>query len=43
MVLYGLGLGALAGIAHLVVRRYAKYADPLLLPSPRSSTGSASS
>ncbi len=32
MVLYGLGLGALAGIAHLVVRRYAKYADPLLLP-----------
>ncbi|MEU9250684.1 FtsW/RodA/SpoVE family cell cycle protein [Streptomyces sp. NPDC048270] len=32
MVLYGLGLGALAGVAHLVVRRYAKYADPLLLP-----------
>lgn len=32
MFLYGLGLGALAGIAHLVVRRYAKYADPLLLP-----------
>ncbi|MFG2990790.1 FtsW/RodA/SpoVE family cell cycle protein [Streptomyces sp. NPDC048257] len=32
MVVYGLGLGALAGIAHLVVRRYAKYADPLLLP-----------
>ncbi|MFI1649030.1 FtsW/RodA/SpoVE family cell cycle protein [Streptomyces avidinii] len=32
MVLYGLGLGALAGIAHFVVRRYAKYADPLLLP-----------
>ncbi|GGS00108.1 FtsW/RodA/SpoVE family cell cycle protein [Streptomyces nojiriensis] len=32
MVLYGLGLGALAGIAHLIVRRYAKYADPLLLP-----------
>ncbi|MFD8633608.1 FtsW/RodA/SpoVE family cell cycle protein [Streptomyces sp. NPDC059072] len=32
MLLYGLGLGALAGIAHLVVRRYAKYADPLLLP-----------
>ncbi|WP_314243082.1 FtsW/RodA/SpoVE family cell cycle protein [Streptomyces kutzneri] len=32
MVLYGLGLGALAGIAHVVVRRYAKYADPLLLP-----------
>ncbi|WP_404958614.1 FtsW/RodA/SpoVE family cell cycle protein [Streptomyces sp. 147326] len=32
MLLYGLGLGCLAGIAHLVVRRYAKYADPLLLP-----------
>lgn len=32
MLLYGLGLGALAGVAHLVVRRYAKYADPLLLP-----------
>ncbi|MFE9631738.1 FtsW/RodA/SpoVE family cell cycle protein [Streptomyces sp. NPDC006463] len=32
MFLYGLGLGALAGIAHLVVRRYAKYSDPLLLP-----------
>ncbi|MET9605041.1 FtsW/RodA/SpoVE family cell cycle protein [Streptomyces sp. NPDC006512] len=32
MLLYGLGLGVLAGIAHLVVRRYAKYSDPLLLP-----------
>ncbi|MCX5012906.1 FtsW/RodA/SpoVE family cell cycle protein [Streptomyces sp. NBC_00555] len=32
MVLYGLGLAALAGVAHVVVRRYAKYADPLLLP-----------
>ncbi|MEU6208639.1 FtsW/RodA/SpoVE family cell cycle protein [Streptomyces sp. JL4002] len=32
MVLYGLGLGALAGVAHFVVRRYAKYSDPLLLP-----------
>ncbi|MCW5249955.1 MULTISPECIES: FtsW/RodA/SpoVE family cell cycle protein [unclassified Streptomyces] len=29
---YGLGLGLLAGIAHLVVRRFAPYADPLLLP-----------
>ncbi|MEU7422215.1 FtsW/RodA/SpoVE family cell cycle protein [Streptomyces sp. NPDC040750] len=29
---YGLGLGLLAGVAHLVVRRYARYADPLLLP-----------
>ncbi|MGW6686470.1 FtsW/RodA/SpoVE family cell cycle protein [Streptomyces sp. NPDC054961] len=32
MLTYGLGLGVLAGIAHFVVRRYAKYADPLLLP-----------
>ncbi|MCX5405947.1 FtsW/RodA/SpoVE family cell cycle protein [Streptomyces sp. NBC_00335] len=32
MFTYGLGLGILAGIAHFVVRRYAKYADPLLLP-----------
>ncbi|GAA4772179.1 MULTISPECIES: FtsW/RodA/SpoVE family cell cycle protein [Streptomyces] len=29
---YGLGLGLLAGVAHIVVRRFAKYADPLLLP-----------
>ncbi|MFG2606710.1 FtsW/RodA/SpoVE family cell cycle protein [Streptomyces sp. NPDC048514] len=29
---YGMGLGLLAGVAHLVVRRYARYADPLLLP-----------
>ncbi|MCS0601748.1 FtsW/RodA/SpoVE family cell cycle protein [Streptomyces sp. LP11] len=29
---YGLGLGLLAGVAHIVVRRYARYADPLLLP-----------
>ncbi|MFE3634158.1 FtsW/RodA/SpoVE family cell cycle protein [Streptomyces sp. NPDC059168] len=29
---YGLGLGLLAGIAHLVVRKFAAYADPLLLP-----------
>ncbi|WP_455352933.1 FtsW/RodA/SpoVE family cell cycle protein [Streptomyces sp. SYSU K217416] len=32
MIGYGLGLGVLAGIAHLVVRKFAKYADPLLLP-----------
>ncbi|MGW0365534.1 FtsW/RodA/SpoVE family cell cycle protein [Streptomyces sp. NPDC002990] len=32
VLLYGLGFAALAGAAHLVVRRYAKYADPLLLP-----------
>jgi cell division protein FtsW (lipid II flippase) len=29
---YGLGLGLLAGIGHLVVRKCAPYADPLLLP-----------
>lgn len=29
---YGLGLGLLAGVAHLVVRKFARYADPLLLP-----------
>ncbi|MFE0099289.1 FtsW/RodA/SpoVE family cell cycle protein [Streptomyces sp. NPDC059009] len=29
---YGLGLGLLAGVAHIVVRRFARYADPLLLP-----------
>ncbi|WP_030457662.1 FtsW/RodA/SpoVE family cell cycle protein [Kitasatospora sp. NRRL B-11411] len=29
---YGLGLGVLAGAAHLAVRRFAPYADPLLLP-----------
>ncbi|MCP9945530.1 FtsW/RodA/SpoVE family cell cycle protein [Streptomyces somaliensis] len=32
MLGYGLGLGFLAGIAHLLVRRFAKYSDPLLLP-----------
>lgn len=29
---YGLGLGLLAGVAHLLVRKYAPYADPLMLP-----------
>ncbi|UXY28735.1 FtsW/RodA/SpoVE family cell cycle protein [Streptomyces sp. HUAS TT20] len=29
---YGLGLGLLAGVAHLGVRKFAPYADPLLLP-----------
>lgn len=32
MLGYGLGLGLLAGVGHLVIRKYAKYADPLLLP-----------
>ncbi|GAB2777962.1 FtsW/RodA/SpoVE family cell cycle protein [Streptomyces daliensis] len=32
MLGYGLGLGLLAGVAHLVVRRWAPYADPLMLP-----------
>ncbi|MFF5567633.1 FtsW/RodA/SpoVE family cell cycle protein [Streptomyces sp. NPDC012623] len=29
---YGLGLALLAGVAHLVVRKFAPYSDPLLLP-----------
>jgi len=29
---YGLGLGLLAGVAHLLVRKYAPYSDPLMLP-----------
>ncbi|MHC0430711.1 FtsW/RodA/SpoVE family cell cycle protein [Streptomyces sp. O3] len=32
MLGYGAGLGLLAGVGHLVVRRFAPYADPLLLP-----------
>ncbi|MEO3751665.1 FtsW/RodA/SpoVE family cell cycle protein [Streptomyces sp. B6B3] len=32
MLGYGLGLGLMAGVAHLVVRRFARYADPLMLP-----------
>ncbi|MFD6287416.1 FtsW/RodA/SpoVE family cell cycle protein [Streptomyces sp. NPDC060205] len=29
---YGLGLGLLAAVGHVVVRKFAPYADPLLLP-----------
>ncbi|MFG2195116.1 FtsW/RodA/SpoVE family cell cycle protein [Streptomyces sp. NPDC048639] len=32
MLGYGLGLGLLAGVAHLMVRKFAPYADPLMLP-----------
>ncbi|MBV2153433.1 FtsW/RodA/SpoVE family cell cycle protein [Kitasatospora sp. SUK 42] len=32
LLVHGLSLGALAGVAHLVVRRFAPYADPLILP-----------
>ncbi|MBP2403892.1 FtsW/RodA/SpoVE family cell cycle protein [Streptomyces syringium] len=32
MLGYGLGLGLLAGVGHVVVRKFARYADPLLLP-----------
>ncbi|MDH6127625.1 cell division protein FtsW (lipid II flippase) [Kitasatospora sp. GP82] len=32
MLAYGAGMGALALVAHLVMRRFAPYADPLLLP-----------
>ncbi|MEI5008809.1 FtsW/RodA/SpoVE family cell cycle protein [Streptomyces chengbuensis] len=32
MLGYGLGLGLMAAVAHIVVRKFAKYADPLLLP-----------
>ncbi|GEB50710.1 MULTISPECIES: FtsW/RodA/SpoVE family cell cycle protein [Streptomyces] len=32
MLGYGFGLALLAGVGHLVVRRWAPYADPLLLP-----------
>lgn len=32
MLAYGLGMGALALVAHLLMRRFAPYADPLLLP-----------
>ncbi|MGP3998530.1 FtsW/RodA/SpoVE family cell cycle protein [Streptomyces sp. 8N706] len=32
MLGYGVGLGLLAGVAHLMVRKFAPYADPLMLP-----------
>lgn len=33
IVSYGVGLGALVAVAHIVVRRLAPYADPLILPA----------
>ncbi|MEU7281392.1 FtsW/RodA/SpoVE family cell cycle protein [Streptomyces sp. NPDC045431] len=32
MLGYGVGLALLAGVAHLLVRKFAKYSDPILLP-----------
>jgi cell division protein FtsW (lipid II flippase) len=32
MLGYGIGLSLLAGVAHLMMRKFAKYADPLMLP-----------
>ncbi|WP_399927271.1 FtsW/RodA/SpoVE family cell cycle protein [Streptomyces kanamyceticus] len=32
MLGYGMGLGLLAAVGHIVVRKFAAYADPLLLP-----------
>ncbi|MFF3002950.1 FtsW/RodA/SpoVE family cell cycle protein [Kitasatospora sp. NPDC057940] len=32
LLVHGLALGGLAGVAHLAVRRFAPYADPLILP-----------
>ncbi|MEV0121672.1 FtsW/RodA/SpoVE family cell cycle protein [Streptomyces sp. NPDC050703] len=32
MLGYGMGLGLLAGVGHIVVRKFAAYADPLLVP-----------
>ncbi|MGI8532064.1 MAG: FtsW/RodA/SpoVE family cell cycle protein, partial [Geodermatophilaceae bacterium] len=33
VVYYGAGFAALWLVAHLVVRRFARYADPLILPA----------
>ncbi|CAM5313943.1 hypothetical protein SHIRM173S_00034 [Streptomyces hirsutus] len=32
LLAYGLGLGLMAAVGHLVMRKFAAYADPLLLP-----------
>lgn len=32
LLTYGAGVGFLAGIAHIIVRKFAPYADPLMLP-----------
>ncbi|MEV7189846.1 FtsW/RodA/SpoVE family cell cycle protein [Kitasatospora sp. NPDC093102] len=39
LLVHGLSLGALAGAAHLAVRRFAPYADPLILPLGAFLTG----
>ncbi len=39
LVAYGAGLGAMVLIAHLVVRKFAPYADPLLLPTVTALNG----
>src|SRR5512132_2050177 len=39
LLTYGAGLGALVLVAHLVVRRVAPYADPLLLPAVTALNG----
>lgn len=39
LITYGIGLGALVLVAHLAVRRFAPYADPLLLPAVTALNG----
>ena len=36
---YGAGFALIYCVAHLAVRWLAPYADPLILPAPRCSTG----
>ncbi|GAA1215671.1 hypothetical protein GCM10009665_01860 [Kitasatospora nipponensis] len=39
LLVYGVSFSALAGVAHLAVRRFARYADPLILPCAVLLTG----